>query len=127
MDKMPDTGLPMNIKIMLDTSVTNCTVKNWSIYEKHGGMTFKIRFNSIDNGGQSLNGMCGSFDRKSPSKQNRDKKRATSFRTQGLVTRSENNANLEESIEKPRADITVEDIPCFIRPCHVSGDLFKDI
>ncbi len=62
---MPDTGLPMNLKIMLDTVVTNCTVKNWSIYEEHGGMTLKIRFNSIDNGGQFLNGMCGSFTRKS--------------------------------------------------------------
>ncbi len=56
LDKMPDTGLPMNLKIMLDTAVTNCTVKNWSIYEEHGGMTFKIRFNSIDSGGQSLSG-----------------------------------------------------------------------
>ncbi len=69
---MPDTGLPMNLKIMLGTAVTNCTVKNWSIYEEQDGMTFKIRFNSIDNGGQSLNGMCGSCARKSPSKQNRD-------------------------------------------------------
>ncbi len=55
---MPDTGLPMNLKIMLDTGVTYCTVKNCGIYEEHCGMTFKIRFNSIDNGGQSLNGMC---------------------------------------------------------------------
>ncbi len=45
---MPDTGLPMNLTIMLDTAVTNCTVKHWSIYEEHGGMIFKIRFNSID-------------------------------------------------------------------------------
>ncbi len=52
---MPDTGLPMNLKIMLDTAVTNCTVKHFSIYEEHGGMTFKIRFNGSDNGGQSLN------------------------------------------------------------------------
>ncbi len=89
---------------MLDTAVTNCTVKNWSIYEEHCVMTFKIRFNSIDNGGQFLNGTCGLFARKSP-KQNRYKKRATSFRSQGMVTRSQNNENLEESIEKPRADI----------------------
>ncbi len=81
LDKMPDTGPPINLKIMLDTAVMNCSVKNWSIYEEHGGMTFKIRFRSIDNSGQSLNGMCGSFARKPPSKQNRDKKRATSFRT----------------------------------------------
>ncbi len=61
---MPDTGLHMNLKMMLNTAVTNCTVKTWSIYEEYGGITFKIRFNSIDNGGQSLNGMCGSFVRK---------------------------------------------------------------
>ncbi len=48
LEKMPDTGLSMNLKMMLDTAVTNCTVK--SIYEEHGGMTFKIRFNSIENG-----------------------------------------------------------------------------
>ncbi len=38
----------------------------------------------------------------SPSKQNRDEKRATSFRTPGVVTRSQNKENLEESIEQPR-------------------------
>ncbi len=86
-------------------------------------MTFKIRFNSIDNGGQSLNGVCGSFARKSPSKQNRDKTRATSFRPQGVVTRSQHNENLEESIvEKPKADITSEDKTYFFSPCHVNGD-----
>ncbi len=109
----------MNLKIMLDTAETNCTIKNRSIYEEHGGLTFKIRFNSIDNRGQSLNGMCGSFARKSPSKLNRDKKRAT----QGVVTRSQNKENLEESIEKPRANITGEDKTYFISLCHVSGDL----
>ncbi len=46
--------------------------------------------------------MCGSFARKSPSKQNRNKKRATYFRTQGVVTRSQNKENSEVSIEKPR-------------------------
>ncbi len=86
-------------------------------------MTFKIRFNSIDNGGQSLNGMCGSFARKSPYKQNRDKKRATSFRTLGVVTRSLNKENLEESIERPRVDISGEDKICFISSCNISGDL----
>ncbi len=84
----------MHLKIMLDTAVTNCTFKNWSIYEEHCVITFKIRFNSIDTGGQSFNGMCDLFTRKSPSKQNRDKKRATSFRTQGVVIRSQNKDNL---------------------------------
>ncbi len=92
---MPDTELPMTLKVILDTAVTNCTVKKWSIYEEHGRMTFKIGFNSIDNGGHSLNGMCGSFARKAPSKQSRDNKRATSFRTQGVVTKSQNKENLE--------------------------------
>ncbi len=60
---------------MLDTAVTNCTVKIGVFMKNIGGMTFKIRFNSIDKGGQSLNGMCGSFARNSPCKQNRYKKR----------------------------------------------------
>ncbi len=38
------------------------------------------------------------------------------------MTRSQNKENLEESIEKPRTDITGEDKTCFIIPCHVSGD-----
>ncbi len=40
---MPDIVLPMKLKIILDTAVTHCTVTRLSIYEEHGGMTFKIR------------------------------------------------------------------------------------
>ncbi len=91
---MPDRGLPRNLKIILDTAVTNCTITNLSI------TVFKIRFNSIDNGGQSLNSMHGSFARKSPSKQMEIRK-VTFFRTQGVVTGSQNMENISESIERP--------------------------
>ncbi len=44
-----------------------------------------------------------------------------------MVTRSQKKDNLEESIEKPRADITGEDKTCFISLCHVSGDLERQV
>ncbi len=49
--------------------------------------------------------MCGSLAIKSLSKQNINKKRATSFRTQGVVTRSQNKENIPERIVRPRAYI----------------------
>ncbi len=54
LDKISETGVSTNLEIMLDPAVTDCTFRNWIIYEVHGGLTFKIRFNSIDNAGQYL-------------------------------------------------------------------------
>ncbi len=72
-NSVPDTGIPGHICNKLHCGKLEYWWRTW--WNK-----FKIRFNCIDNGGQSLNGMCRALARKSLSKHTRDKKRTTSFR-----------------------------------------------
>ena len=99
--------MPKSLINILDTLLDNNGIRSWQIYSEKVGVTLKIRFNECNStGGQKpttdlFEGQPKvNYTKKTPSRQRRDSKRATS----GRILRSMKQDNNISDIEKPRRD-----------------------
>ena len=85
---------------MLGVVLATESLKSWSIFqEKSGGVTFKLRFiGSPDHDNTTANAADSVYKKKSPSQIQRDRARATSWRSScGVTTRSQSSRNEDTS------------------------------
>ena len=75
---MPVTGLSKTLENMLMSVMQSHELKNWSIFEDNGIVSFKIRFNIVECQGQESHqpGSYTAFRRKSEKQIDRDRQRA---------------------------------------------------
>lgn len=85
--KMPVTGLHKNLEILLEAVISKSTLKSWQVYDERGGVTFKIRFEGVDNGRDSPK-ISACFSKKPPAKTKRDRLRSQISSNEGRMTRS---------------------------------------
>ncbi len=112
---MPVSGLPKNLEILLEATLSASALKSWQIYDERSGVTFKIRFCSVDNGGESTGVQ---YAKKPPSKVKRDKKGSEMHKSETRVTRSQS---------KNTENVDLNDIEIARNSCSTGEPVIPDI
>ena len=97
---MPACDLPNSLWNILDVLLGQNGLKSWQIYGEKVGVTVKLRFGEVQNGGQTVVGkedkIC--YSKKTPSQKRRDDKKAD----ERQFTKSQTRMN--DSVEEARQD-----------------------
>ena len=88
--KMPASGIPQNLQLILETLLDKCKLRSWQVQSDKQGCYIRIRFTSPESvQDEGLNNITGSYVKKTPSQLKRDRNRSTQHVSDKRLTRAE--------------------------------------